>query len=254
MYTFSLSLFLLLFTTTNVFCSSFANKEVLSDDDTPFWINPCGYSLKNSDVKSDIINRILILANICQSNIDAFKFDYIENTFNIHYTTHYQRWVNMGNSWMTPRLLQNAEDNFSVSWLADRKFPVELTISFQILQRVAVGFEILLQDAVNSSNLEYAFLDNFNACKEDLQQLLCEISDNIYVTSQDKPADVTRDCVPLGVRQESSSGNRNLTNSIIFRDYMIAVKYITSTYDYLNNNDLYNKFNAKYWRLYPNNQ
>lgn len=229
MYT--LLLYLLL--TTNVLCDW--NNESKNND--PFWINPCGYTSYNGEDYDDsdagIMDRILTIQKQCQKNIDPFKREYIQRTFKSDYDAHYSRWTNENNSWMTSRLLNKAEDNMPLSCLESRSFPSELKFTYELLQRVAVGYEVLLNDANNADYLENRFLNNFTACKNDLQQLLCEISDDIDITHQDIPKDITRDQVSNDVRQETSTAERNLTNSIIFRDYMIAIKYIKDTYEYL---------------------
>lgn len=231
MYT--LLLYLLL--TTNVLCD-WKNCNKLKNND-PFWINPCGYATYNcedyDDSDTGIIDRILTIEKQCQKNIDPFKREYIQQTFNFDYDAHYNRWTNENNSWMTYRLLNKAEDNMSQSSLETRSFPNELKFTYELLQRVAVGYEVLLDDANNADYLENRFLNNFTNCKNDLQQLLCEISDDIDITYQDRPKDITRDQVRNDVRQETSTAERNLTNSIIFRDYMIAIKYVKNTYEYL---------------------
>lgn len=212
-------------------CKSFANG-LSADDNSPFWINSCGYSTNDDD---SMIDRILILAKQCQINIDPFKVNYIKSTFSSDYLTHYERWVQENNGWISSRLLINAEDDLQQSWLSSRSFPSELKFTFELLQQVAVGFELLLEDAKAYDSLENKFLNYFVTCKNDLKQLLCEISDDIDITEQERPVDVERDAIPNGIRQESSTAKRNLTNSIIFRDYMIAIKYVTSTYSYFNN-------------------
>lgn len=221
------------FFTISGLCESSTN--VVSTED-PFWVNPCGYTLnaneESEDSKENIIDRILTLARESQINIDLFKYNYIQNTFYCDYFTHYQKWVSENNSWMTMRLLRYAEDNLENSWLASRMFPNELKITYEILQRVAVGFEMLLEDANEYDSPEHKFLNNFNSCKQNLQQLLCEISDSIDVTFVKRPIDVDRSVIDNEVRTEKNTACRNLTNSIIFRDYAIAIKYILDTYNY----------------------
>jgi len=205
-------------------------------NDNPFWINPCGYNTKNSEdyvSDADIMDHILTIAGQCQNNIDLFKSQYIQQIFNIDYNTHYNRWINENNSWIISRLLDKAEDNMEQSWLNSRSFPSELNYSYEVLQRVSVGFEILLNDASKDDFLENQFSKQFSTCKNDLQQLLCEIRDDIDVTGQEKPKDITRDEVPKEIREEASTAQRNLKNSIIFRDYMIAIQYVKNTYNYL---------------------
>lgn len=193
------------------------------------------------------MDRILTIAKQCQNNINPFKSQYIQQTFNTDYDAHYSRWTNENNSWMTSRLLDKAEDDMTQSWLNSRSFPSELKYSYEVLQRVSVGFEILLDDASKSGSLENQFNNNFTTCKNDLQQLLCEISDDIDVTHQERPKDITRDEVPNEVREETSSAKRNLTNSIIFRDYMITIKYVKNTYDYLRSKCNNNWYQTKPW-------
>lgn len=221
--------------TTNVLCDRNNNNE--SKNNEPFWINPCGYSTYNGEDYDDsdagIIDRILTIEKQCQKNIDPFKREYIQRTFNFDYDAHYNKWINENNSWMTSRLLNKAEDNMPQSSLESRSFPSELKFTYELLQRVAVGYEVLLDDANNANYSENCFLNNFTTCKNDLQQLLCEISDDIDITVQERPKNITRDQVPNDVRQETSTADRNLTNSIIFRDYMIAIKYVKNTYEYL---------------------
>lgn len=226
------TLVLYLFFTTNVLCN------LVNDINTdPFWINPCGYNTNNAEDYDDsdagIMDRILTIAKQCQSNINLFKYKYIEQTFNTDYDTHYNRWINENNSWITSRLLDKAEDNMKQSWLNSRSFPSELSYSHEVLQRVSVGFEILLDDANKDGSSENQFSNNFSTCKDDLQQLLCEIRDDIDVTSEKKPKDITRDEVPKEIQEEASTAQRTLTNSIIFRDYMIAIQYVKSTYNHL---------------------
>lgn len=229
MYT--LLLYLLL--STNVLCNRMNHNK--SKNNNPFWINPCGYTICNGedygDSDANIIDRILVIEKQCQQNIDLFKSEYIQRTFNTDYNAHYNRWTTENNSWMTSRLLNKPEDNMPPSSLESRSFPSELNFTYELLQRVSVGYEILLDDANNFDYLENNFLNDFTTCKNDLQQLLCEISDDI--ADQDKPKDITRDQVPNDVRQETNFAERNLTNSIIFRDYMIAIKYVKNTYEYL---------------------
>lgn len=216
--------------TNSVLCNSFTN--VVSTEDDPFWVNPCGYTSNSNEDDSDenIIDRILTLANESQINMNLFKYNYIQNTFYFDYFTHYKKWVYENNSWMTPRLLNYAEDSLDNVWLASRIFPNELKITYEILQRVAVGFEILFEDANLYDSSENHFLNDFNSCKSNLQQLLCEISDGM--TLEERPIDVVRSIIPNNVRQEKNTASRNLTNSIIFRDYAIAIKYILDTYGY----------------------
>ncbi|XP_026822261.1 uncharacterized protein LOC113560531 [Rhopalosiphum maidis] len=243
--------------TTYVFCNLVDDNQ--SKSNSPFWINPCGYNTNNSEDYDDsdagIMDRILTIAKQCQKNINQFKHEYIQRTFSSDYDAHYDRWTNENNNWMTPRLLNKAEDNMSQSSLDSRSFPSELKYSHEILQRVSVGFEMLLDDASNNDSLEYQCHDNFTTCKNDLQQLLCEISDDIEVTHQEKPKDITRDEIPKEVRQETSTAKRNLTNSIIFRDYMIAIKYVKNTYEYLKSKSnstsaLKTWFKTKRYRIY----
>lgn len=227
----------ILFLTTAFVRKSFANG-LPANDNSPFWINSCGYSTNDDGSDISVIDRILSLAKQSQINIDPFKVNYIISTFSSDYLTHYERWVHTNNDWMTSRLLINAEDDFPQSWLSSRSFPSELKFSYELLQQVSVGFELLLEDAKSNDSSENKFLSYFVTCKNDLQQLLCEISDAIEITEQERPVDVDRDAIPNEIRQESSMAQRNLTNSIIFRDYMIAIKYLTSTYSYF-----YNKIN-----------
>lgn len=229
------TIFLFWFFTTNVIICDPVNDNS-SENSNPFWINPCGYNTSNDgdddDSDANVMDRILTIVNQCQNNIKSFKEEYIEQTFNISYAEHYNRWVNENNKWIT-RLLNQAEDSMSQSWLNSRSFPNELRYSYEVLQRVSVGFEILLNDAKKNDSSENKFKKNFSTCKNDLQQLLCEISDAIDIKHQETPKDITRDEVPKEVREENSTAERNLTNSIIFRDYMIAIKYMSNTYDYL---------------------
>lgn len=222
------------FFTISVLCQSFTNVE--STENKPFWVDPCGYSL-NADEEfeesnENDIDRILTLAKESQNNIDLFKYNYIQNTFSRDYLTHYKEWVNQNNSWMTSRLLNYAEDNLDSSWLASRVFPKELCFTYKILQEVAVGFEMLLEDAKVYDSFENVFSSNFNSCKNNLRQLLCQISDSIDDTFEKRPTDVVRSVIPNNVQQEKNMCIRNLTNSIIFRDYAIAIKYILDTYSY----------------------
>lgn len=233
------------FFTISVLCKSFTN--VMSTKDNSFWVNPCGYTLITNeefeDKDENIIDRILTLAKVSQNNIDVFKYNYIENIFYCDYLTHYKKWVSESNSWMTPRLLNYAEDNLEKSWLASRMFPNELKFTYEILQRVAVGFEMLLDDAKMYDSSENHFLNNFNTCKNDLQQLLCEISDSIDDKLEKRPIDAVRSVIPNEVRQEKNTARRNLTNSIIFRDYVIAIKYILDTYGHFEKSYKYFKNN-----------
>jgi len=230
---------------TNVICNpDNVNK---SRNSNPFWINSCGYKINNTedydDSDADKIDRIITLVNQCQSTINSFKYQYIQQTFKISYDEHYNRWINENNSWITSRLLEKAEDNMTQSSLNPRSFPRELKFSYEVLQRVSVGFEILLDDASKNDSLENKFNKKFTTCKSDLQQLLCEISDNIDDKLPERPKDITRNEVPDEVLEETNTAKRNLTNSITFRDYMIAIKYMLNTYDYLkskcNNNNWY---------------
>lgn len=239
------TLVLYLLFTTNVLCNLV--NDINND---PFWINPCGYNTNNAEDYDDsdagIMDCILTIAKQCQSNINLFKYKYIQETFNTDYDAHYNRWINENNSWITSRLLDKAEDNMKQSWLNSHSFPRELSYSHEVLQRVSVGFEILLDDASKDGSSENQFSNNFSTCKDDLQQLLCEIKDDIDVTSQEKPKDITRDEVPKEIREEASTAQRTLTNSIIFRDYMIAIQYVKSTYNHLRNkcnNNLYSFIN-----------
>lgn len=236
-----------MFFTTNILSNQVNSNELKNN---PFWINPCGYNNINAEDYDDsdagIMDRILTIANQCQSNINLFKLEYIQQTFNSDYDVHYDRWVNQNNIWITCRLLNKAEDNMTESSLESRSFPSELKYTYEVLQQVSVGFEMLLDDASKNGSLENVFRNNFATCKDDLQQLLCEINDDIDVTQQEKPRDITRDKVPNEVRQETSTAKRNLTNSIIFRDYMIAIKYVKNTYNYFGNN-----CNNKYFKLQP---
>lgn len=134
---------------------------------------------------------------------------------------------------MTSYLLRYVEDNFQKSWLVSHSFPSELILTYEILQQVSVGFELLLEDSNKIDSSENKFLNNFSACKNSLKQLLCEISDAIEIKDQKRPIDIDRKSIPEEVRQETSKAIRNLTNSIIFHDYMLAIKYIITTYDYL---------------------
>lgn len=222
------------FTTNVIICNPVNDND--SEKSNPFWINPCGYNTNNDEDYDDsdagTMDRILTIVKQCQNNIKSFKDQYIEQTFNISYGEHYNRWVNENNKWIT-RLLNQAEDSMEQSWLKSRSFPSELRYSYEVLQRVSVGFEILLDDTSKNDSLENKFNKDFSTCKDDLQQLLCEISDDIDTKQQERPKDITRDEIPNEVREESSSAKRNLTNSIIFRDYMIAIKYMSNTYDYL---------------------
>lgn len=224
-----------LFFTVQILCKSFTNESTAVK---PFWINPCGYYTASNDIYSeeddqDIISKLLLLASVCQYNIDSFKNDYIISTFNSDYFKHYQLWLQKNNSWMTSRLLKNAEDILPKDWLVRHSFPSELIFTYEMLQQVSVGYEILFQDASQINTAENKFLDNFTICKNNLQELLCEFSYAIDNAFDKRPIDITRDAVPIEVRQETSSVERNLTNSIIFRDYMIVIKYIISTYSYL---------------------
>lgn len=205
------------------------------NDNSPFWINPCGYNTNNNDYDDSdcsIIDRILTLAKQCQNNIDTFKTNYIKSTFNTDYFVHYETWEQENNSWITHRLLKKAEDDLPQLWLDSRLFPEELKFTHETLQRVSVGFELLLQDAKLNDSSENKFVDNFWCCKNDLQQILCEINDDMDIKSQEKPIDISRDVISKDIRQEKSTSKRSLTNSIIFRDYLIAIKYITNTYNY----------------------
>lgn len=225
---FTLLLYFLVVSNVLCVCSTY-DKSILNDK--PFWINPCGYSIKNEEQDNiDIIDRILTLANFSKNNIDLFKFSYIKKTFNCDYFEHYQRLIDVNNSWMTPLLLKSPEDNLPDSWLSKRSFPEELEFTHELLQRVAVGFEMLVEDAKKYKFSESFFLSQFVSCKNDLRQLLCETSDGIDITLQTRPVDVPREIIPNEVKHEESSATRNLTNSIIFRDYMIAIKYILNTY------------------------
>lgn len=215
---------------TNILCVRFTNG-VSTKINKPFWINPCGDTFRNEGFDdNDIIDRILTLANYSKINIDLFKSSYISKTFNCDYFKHYQRWVELNNSWMTPLLLKSAEEDMPEWWLFNRSFPEELKFTYEVLQRVAVGFEMLIEDAKKYNSSESYFLSQFITCKKNLQQLLCETSDSIDITLQKRPVDVGRGIIPKEVQQESTSTKRNLTNSIIFRDYMIAIKYILNTY------------------------
>lgn len=222
------------------------------NNDDPFWINPCSYSPSNAEDFDDsdvgIIDRILTIAKQCQSNINQFKLKYIQQTFSSDYNIHYDRWVNENNNWITSRLLIKPEDNMAQSWLDSCSFPEELKHTYKVLQQVSVGFEMLLDDASKNNSAENLFINYFTTCKNDLQQLLCEISDDIDVTKQEKPKDITRNQVPQEVRDETSASNRNLTNSIILRDYMIAIKYVKNTYDHLKSSCNYNSYKIfKLW-------
>ncbi|XP_025413778.1 uncharacterized protein LOC112685933 [Sipha flava] len=227
-----LSLYFFFFFSTNVVCTSLTNY-VSSKNNTPFWINPCGYDTYNNEDDSDasIIYRILNLAKQSQNNINSFKTCFIMRTFNIDYFNHYERWANENNSWMIPRLLKSAEDDLPRSFLNSRSFPEELLFTYEILQRVSVGLEKLLEDAEKIDFPEHQFLKNFVTCKNNLQQILCEVNDAIEIKSQIQPDDITRDAIPNEVRQESSTAKRHLVNSLIFRDYMIAIKYLINTYE-----------------------
>lgn len=227
---------------TQVSCEKYVHG-ISKNNNTPFWINPCGYFLKYDydieDSDCDIIDRILTLAKQTQNNIDIFKFNYIKSTFDIDYFVHYQTWELENNNWMTPRLLNKAEDDLPQSWLCSRSFPDELKFTYEILQRNSVGIELLLQDAALNDYPENKFLHFFSTCKDDLEQMLCEISDDIDETYEEKPVDIKRDIIPNNIRQEESISKRSLTNSIIFRDYLIANKYITDTYNYFKNKCTY---------------
>jgi len=206
-----------------------------SDADQPFWADPCGYGTTVDDDEGGpaaTIDRILTLAEQCQSNVDRFKRDYVGRTFGADYDAHYGRWKHEANGWMTPRLLDTAEDDLPQSWLDGRAFPGELTATFDVLQRAAVGFELLTNDAADAQTAENAFADRFDACRVDLRQLLCEVADDIDANGADadKPPAIGRDAIPDDVRRNASTAGRNLTNSIIFRDYMIAVKYVAGVY------------------------
>lgn len=219
---------------TKVLCRSYIN-DVSSNKNTPFWINSCGYAQSNDDDDYDsdasIIYRILNLARQSQNNINSFKTSYIMSTFNTDYLKHYDRWVNANNSWMTPRLLNSAEDDLPESWINSRLFPDELSFTYEILQRVSVGFEKLLEDAGKKDFPENKYQRHFSTCKNNLQQILCEVSDAIITTNQKKPANIRRDAIPKEVRQETSSAKRHLVNSLIFRDFMIAIKYLNNVYE-----------------------
>jgi len=234
MYKASLIYVILLYflSTSNVL--SFINE--ISNNNIPIWINPCGYdSIKNEVYNSNksIINRIITLANLSNYNINLFKYNYIKYTFKLDYYTHYKRWVYENNSWMIPRLLNYAEDDVSKERLVSCSFPSELIFTYDILQRVAVGFELLLEDAKVNYTTEHYFLNKFSSFQNNLKQLLCEVSDSIDITFQDIPKYISRNVIPDEVKKEKNTAKRNLTNSIIFRDYMIAIKYIISTYNYL---------------------
>lgn len=227
-------LFLSLLFTTNEGYSLLSNNTMLNDE--PMWINPCGYFTSNEnfdDTANGMMTRILNLAKHSQYHIDVFKSIYINKIFFCDYKTHYQRWSNVNNVWMTPRLLKYADNDLTPSWLSDRSFPNELVFTFNILQRVSVGYEMLLEDASKFSRPENVFRRNFLTCLTDLKQLLCEVMDDIDITNQIKPVSIKRDAVPVEVRRETATAKRSLLNSIIFRDYMIAIKYILNTYSYL---------------------
>lgn len=207
-------------------------------DDKLFWINPCGYSSKNGEDLEDnddtsIMNRILLLANLNQNNIDGFVNDYINSTFGHDHSTHYRTWKHEKNVWMTTYLLKDVEDDSEKSWLTSHSFPNELILTYEILQRVSVGFELLLEDSNIIDSSEHNFVKQFSTCKNNLKELLCEISDSIEIKGQERPVDIDRKVMPEEVRRETSTARRTLTNSIIFRDYMLAIKYIKTTFDYL---------------------
>lgn len=241
-------LFLYIFFLTCVLYTSFTS-DISSSNNTPFWIDPCGDSTYNNEDDSDasIIYRILNLAKQSQNNINSFKTSYIMVTFNTDYFNHYNKWISTNNSWIFPRLLNYAEDNLSESWLKSRSFPNELSFTYEILQRVSVGFEKLLEDAEKNYLPEHQYLEKFVTCKNYLQQILCEVSDAFEIKNLIKPVDITRDAMPTEVRLESSSAKRHLVNSLIFRDYMIAIKYLINTFEYFNltNNVYISKFKKR---------
>lgn len=203
----------------------------------PFWINPCGYFKSNGDDSEEnddasIMRRILVLAELNQNNINKFVNDYISETFGYDYSTHYHEWIHKNNIWMPSYLLKDVDD-VQKSWLVSHSFPSELILTYEILQRVSVGFELLLEDSNKIGSSENKFLSYFSACKNSLKELLCEISDAIEVKDQKRPIDIDRKAIPEEVRQETSTAIRNLTNSIIFRDYMLAIEYVKITFNYL---------------------
>lgn len=226
-----------MFTTAYVILS---HLYVNDDDASPFWINPCGYPTNDGmDVDDDpyaTINRVLTLADQCQIHSDRFKYDYVRTTFpGENYTTHYGRWVNQQNAWMVPRLLDQPDDELSEQWMNKRRYPDELIVTYSVLQRAAVGLELLLDDAADVYKAESAFAADFAGCRTCLRQLLCEVYDDVDADDQlrdQRPADVGRDVIPNEVRLNDNTAERNLVNSIIFRDYMVAVQYVKTLYKY----------------------
>lgn len=209
------------------------NGPTTANDEQPFWINPCGYKTNDDEDDDPVasIKRVLTLAKRCEDDANNFKCRYVRRTFNEDYEEHYRLWENVVNEWMTPRLLNTPDEEFSREWLDRRRFPDELTVTYEVLQRAAVGLELMTRDAAMVDTAESEFTEELAACRNDLRTLLCEVSD--MVDAEDglrRPKDVDRDVIPDSVRYDSSASHRNLTNSIIFRDYVIAVKYVTTVY------------------------
>ncbi|XP_050525903.1 uncharacterized protein LOC126896834 [Daktulosphaira vitifoliae] len=209
------------------------SNEHLVDHDI-FWVNPCGYSKKNEEppiTPLDVIKRVLLEAHYNHHCFNQFKYEFIYELTGVEFDKHYEDWEYLYNSWMTNELPTMPGIVLSETWLNSREFPKELTFTFETLQRAAVGLEKFLDDKKNE---EY-YSTKLSLCRNKLKTLLCEVSDGIEDMNQNKMPDIKREVIPNDIRNEPNVAQRNLTNSLIFRDYIISIEYILQTYKYFRN-------------------
>ncbi|XP_050427078.1 uncharacterized protein LOC126837280 [Adelges cooleyi] len=205
--------------------STFKSQPV--NDVSPFWLDPCGTQNDEDTVlPDDVRQRVLIVAERNQQYFNQFKNQFVQNLVDNEFIKHYNTWSNLNNSWMPDDLPKIPGDHLSNSWLSKRSFPQELPITYDILQRVSVGFEKLTDDTKKNNS----YFEELSTCKKYLRELLCEVKDAIYDMEQEPLPDVQREVMPDDVRHEEDEGRNNLLNSIIFRDYIIGIEYVIQTY------------------------
>ncbi|XP_050427166.1 uncharacterized protein LOC126837339 [Adelges cooleyi] len=204
-------------------------SQLANDTASPFWIDPCGTRNNEETVSSgDVIERVLVTAKRNQQCFDRFKKQFVKSLIGDEFAKHYKTWSHLKNTWMPDDLPTTPGQFLSKFWSRGRlSFPEELPFTYDILQRVSVGFEKLADDAHKSNS---SYFKRLSACKNYLRELLCEVNDAIYDMEQEPLPDVQREVMPDDVRHEQDEGRNDLLNSIIFRDYIIGVEYVIWTY------------------------
>ncbi|XP_067131521.1 uncharacterized protein [Centruroides vittatus] len=207
-------------------------KNPLRPTNKPRWKNPCGIPGHVFNAKEDLVGAppatvqqlfddILHAAKVARQNGMRTKDAFLNKVFNepeFELSVEYQKEV-----WLPdiPKL--------TFEYLKQLKRDEAFRTSYQTLQYFAVGLEQAILDQLDQK----MYLQLFRNAENELVQVLCELQRSMIILGIKPNADVERKIMKQTRRNITVETHRNLRDYLILRDYIKAVDFVVSVFDYL---------------------